>query len=392
MIGAGIAGLVAAHELRRYGHQVTVLETQSRTGGRAVTIRSFFPPELIAQAGPARFPGECSRVFEYSRKLGLKLDPFYPESGTVVGYFKGQRISQYTPSPEEFWGYVALVKRYPGGVERVSLRFALLLRAWARRALGRRTWTTFGIRGGTDLLTDALTRATDAEFRLNTTVKKVSQDSESVRVSYVSSTDTGTLEADYVVCAVPLSVGKRLGFSPPPAPEKVDLFESVPFSSAIRIFLQMSRAYWRETGHNGFAVTDTLGEIWDPHFQKRGSPALLVCYAQNELATRLGGLGETERLEYALEELEKIFPGAKEHFVQGISFCWDQQPWILGGWPLARHGFADKVGAFRKPDGRVYFAGDYVAAPAFLNTMEGAIESGEYVASQINRRVETSRT
>jgi len=386
VIGAGIAGLVAANRLSSYGHNVTVLETQSRIGGRAVTIRSFFPDELIGQAGPSRFPGDFKRVIDYARKLGLELVPFYPDYGTVVAYFRGKRIEEYHPSPEEFWGYTALVNRYPGRAESTSLHLALWLRALARRILRKPPWMTYSIRGGTDLLTDALAEATEADFRLETTVQSVSQDPDGVRVSFVTSQGKGTLEADHVVCAVPLSVLSRLEFSPAMASEKADLMEAVPFSSAIRIFLQMKRAYWRDKGHNGFAVTDTLGEIWDPHFDAPGEPALLVCYAKDELADRLGDLGERERLEHALEELEKIFPGAKTHFEKGTSYCWNEQPWILGGWPLVRDGFSHRVGVFRRPDGRIHFAGDYAAAPTWLNTMEGAIESGEYAASQINKK------
>src|SRR5438046_8720482 len=40
ILGAGIAGLVSAYELRRAGYKVTVLEARDRIGGRAWTVRN----------------------------------------------------------------------------------------------------------------------------------------------------------------------------------------------------------------------------------------------------------------------------------------------------------------------------------------------------------------
>ena len=37
VVGAGMAGMVAAYELRRVGHNVTILEAQDRVGGRVRT-------------------------------------------------------------------------------------------------------------------------------------------------------------------------------------------------------------------------------------------------------------------------------------------------------------------------------------------------------------------
>ena len=70
ILGAGIAGLVSAYELKRAGYRVTVLEARDRIGGRSWTIRggdrivqtgrpdqiAAFRPGLYFNAGPARIP------------------------------------------------------------------------------------------------------------------------------------------------------------------------------------------------------------------------------------------------------------------------------------------------------------------------------------------------
>src|SRR6187401_1988911 len=54
IIGGGMAGLVAAYELRRQGHDPLVLEAQGRVGGRIYTLRAPFAPGLYAEAGAMR--------------------------------------------------------------------------------------------------------------------------------------------------------------------------------------------------------------------------------------------------------------------------------------------------------------------------------------------------
>src|SRR5689334_7361588 len=46
ILGAGLAGLSAAHELVSWGHDVTVLEAQTRPGGRVLTLRTPFSDGL----------------------------------------------------------------------------------------------------------------------------------------------------------------------------------------------------------------------------------------------------------------------------------------------------------------------------------------------------------
>ena len=44
VVGTGIAGLTAAYELMKQGHDVQLLEARMRPGGRVYTLRDSFAP------------------------------------------------------------------------------------------------------------------------------------------------------------------------------------------------------------------------------------------------------------------------------------------------------------------------------------------------------------
>ncbi len=90
ILGAGIAGLVSAYELKRAGYRVTVLEARDRIGGRSWTIRggdsivesgrpnqlATFSQGLYFNAGPARLPSTHRVILGYARKFGVALETF----------------------------------------------------------------------------------------------------------------------------------------------------------------------------------------------------------------------------------------------------------------------------------------------------------------------------
>ncbi len=78
IIGAGLAGLVAAFELKRQGHRPIVLEAQNRVGGRVYTLRSF-APGLYAEAGAMRIPRAHDLTMAYCELFGLEMRPVRDE-------------------------------------------------------------------------------------------------------------------------------------------------------------------------------------------------------------------------------------------------------------------------------------------------------------------------
>ena len=74
VVGAGMAGLTAAYELKRAGHTVTVLEAQQRTGGRIWTLREPFSDGLFGEAGAMRLPTPHKLIRAYIHRAGLDAD------------------------------------------------------------------------------------------------------------------------------------------------------------------------------------------------------------------------------------------------------------------------------------------------------------------------------
>jgi monoamine oxidase len=88
ILGAGVAGMSAAYELRRAGYDCAILEARSRVGGRNWTLRRGdeivmkdgsrqlcqFDEGQYFNAGPARLPSHHQIVLGYCRELGVELE------------------------------------------------------------------------------------------------------------------------------------------------------------------------------------------------------------------------------------------------------------------------------------------------------------------------------
>jgi len=90
VLGAGLAGMLAAFELRKAGYRVQILEYQARAGGRnwslyggdtytelgGATQKVGFVPGNYLNPGPWRIPHHHRTLLHYCKQFGVKLEPF----------------------------------------------------------------------------------------------------------------------------------------------------------------------------------------------------------------------------------------------------------------------------------------------------------------------------
>ena len=124
ILGAGLAGLVAAFELRKAGYRVQVLEYNNRAGGRCwslrggdsytelggATQRCEFASGLYLNPGPWRIPYHHHGVLDYCRRLNVALEPFIQVNNNAWLHsrraFDG-KPQRYREVQADFNGYVA---------------------------------------------------------------------------------------------------------------------------------------------------------------------------------------------------------------------------------------------------------------------------------------------
>ncbi|HXT67541.1 MAG TPA: FAD-dependent oxidoreductase [Nitrospiraceae bacterium] len=91
IVGAGMAGLVAAWLLQRAGLQVRLYEASQRVGGRVRTLREGFSSGLYAEAGAMRIPAPHKLTLHLCKSFGLQLTEFIQNNSKAFMYINGER-------------------------------------------------------------------------------------------------------------------------------------------------------------------------------------------------------------------------------------------------------------------------------------------------------------
>ncbi len=124
VLGAGIAGMVAAYELRSAGYRVQVLEYNGRAGGRNWTLRGGdrytemggmtqqcrFDPGLYINPGPWRLPYHHRGMLHYCELLGVQLESFVQTNNNAYLHMStafGGKPQRFRSVKADYQGHVA---------------------------------------------------------------------------------------------------------------------------------------------------------------------------------------------------------------------------------------------------------------------------------------------
>ena len=423
VIGAGLAGLTAAYELR--DHDVIVLESRDRVGGRTLSgerdglwynsgaqfVWDRRTLDLCRSLGVEVVGGEGAKsaVFVNGRlavapdpyRLLLKMPVSWRDKVTFATTItRLRRIASRMHGLDATLDAMSLsdVIGSSAGVTREILEMATtsgtgLSAAEVSGAIGLGyaihlfggdvNDTLKAVRGGTQQISKAITEALDPErVMVGCRAVALEQGDGHVTVRY-RRPDGGSDAVAADACIVAATADAVLELLPNlPTAKRSALEQMVPYTSIVSVAWVVDgaeRAPW-----DGLLAVPAIGlsfELFSNNafFARHGVSA--VTLATGPRAEALAGLDDAGVVARVKADLLKMFPDAGD--LLGRAFTrverWRGLPRFTRGW-LARRQ------ALREPVGRVFFCGDYTAQPG----TPGAVGSG-YHAARAVREVLQSR-
>lgn len=438
VVGAGIAGLVAARDLVSSGSDVVVVEARDRVGGRLLNdeLPTGAPIEVGGQwVGPGQ-----DLVHQLIEELGLQTYPTYDlgmhiaEVGRARSEYEG-RIPRLSPL------VLADIAQVQWRLDRIALEVAAREPWLARRAkeLDGQTWATWlhrtartsdgrafyrliteavfsaepedlsalgalfylgagggldamikvtggaqqdRIVGGTQRIAIGLAEQLGDRVILDAPVTDVDWDESIVRIT----AGANTIRARRAVIAVPPPLTARIRFSPGLPADRDQLVQRMPMGRVIKVNVAYSEPFWRTAGLSGQANSDhrPLGTVMDntPH---DGSLGVIVGFLEGRRADLGSRLGADARRAQVIDDLVGYFGPKARNPVAYIERDWAEEEFSRGCYgAFATPGTLTRFGpALRAPIGPLHWAGTETATK-WAGYIDGAAESGHRVADEIS--------
>jgi len=399
VIGAGAAGLAAAHELAAAGMDVLLVEARARIGGRAWTLREGQPCALDLGCGWLH-SADVNPWLQIAGELGFTIDnstPPWARRSRDIGFAPGE-YEDFSRAADLFWdrleaakdaepdapasAFVEAGSRWINLLESISTYYSgAALDRVSTRDIGR--YVDTGVNWRVVEGYGALIAAYGADLPVVFNAPVSAIDHSGARVK--TDTPRGTISARAAIVTLPTNVlaSGAIAFRPA-LDEKLHAASHLPLGLADKLFFRMHRPEDFPKGVHFFGAIDRPTASYD--VRPLGCP-ILECYFGGSLAADLekGGAAAFESL--ARKQLTKHLGADVVANITPIACTfWQNDPFARGSYSHALPGHADERLVLAAPVGdRLFFAGE-ACSPEHFSTAHGAYMTGIEAARQVIAR------
>ena len=428
IIGAGLSGLSAAHELLASGYDVTLLEARERVSGRVVSFDNFVPGRVV-EGGGELIGSNHPLWAAYAKKFGLEflevpendaewpvvidgkllseaealplwegLDDILEAIGADAGPIladtpwdspDAKRLDMIAV-PDKVMSVDApdIAKRAitadfvsETGVPSARQSYLALLTAVKGGSL-EKYWTetqVYHCKGGNQQLAQKLAAEVGAErVLLNMPVREIKIAGDRVTVTCA---DGKTFSADDAILSVPPSVWDQIRFDPP-LPEVL----RPQMGHNVKYLISLKNRFWLEDNVSPESLSNGhVQATWESTAGQEGdAPAGMVAFSGGPSADAMSALPPEERDAAYAAELRLRYKKFDQAFIAARFMDWPAVPWTRASYSFAAPGEVTTMGPILHQgiEGRLHFAGEH-ACYKFAGYMEGALTSGVGIARRL---------
>ncbi|MFF9340224.1 MULTISPECIES: flavin monoamine oxidase family protein [unclassified Streptomyces] len=439
VVGAGLAGLTAADELSRAGHDVVVIEGRDRVGGRVHTVEVAGVP---VDAGATWVAPHHAAVRDLVSRFGGEFVPQFHQGKGVMSFGGKRKIESATSMAP--WGMLDITRilndlqkmvnglpvsapwKHPEAAQLDSMSLGEWLTAKHALKDTRKFLTMFSLvqwgapvsdvslfnalryiknLGGIEFMLtveggDQQDRVLGTTHSLvgklaDTLEDRVIVGSPVERVTTVgdrATVETGrhAIEARYVVVTASPTHRSTIKFTPALPERHYGLSRSWRLGALSKAFVAYDRPFWRDEGLSGEGMSDdeTVFLTFDVSPSADG-PGILMVFCD---ARGFDAHDEDERRRRVVKHLVHLFGERARHAVDYTDFSWGNDVFAPGGpnpavGPKAWTTFGPYL---REPVGLVHWAGSETADET-SGSMNGAMLSGRRAAAEVAALLDAGR-
>lgn len=424
IVGAGIAGLMAARKLSAEGFKVSLVEARDRMGGRIYTVANESLKTTV-EGGAEFIHGNLEVTLDLLKEAGIEKleiggemwqvangkwgheDGFFANAGVVI-----QQLKSLTEdiSIAEFMGHFfpgdkneSLKKSltsyiegyYSGQIEKISAK------AFLEEFLSEDE-QQFRPAGGYGKMINYLGEScakAGVQIKLSTIVKEVRWRQGNVEII---DDKLNKLSASKALVTVPVGVWTAdpaaegaIHYSPA-LPLKVEAAKQMGFGAVIKVLLEFDEIFWEsdlikdrtkiDPAQFHMALTDLPIPTWWTQLPEHR--ALLTGWLSGPKAEKMKAEKDEEIINSSLYSLSKIFgidiSFLKERLKWSKVFNWITDPFTLGSYSYSTLNTKKARKALLESlQDTLFFAGEALYEGPEMGTVEAALTSGLKAAEQI---------